>query len=47
MVDMSVDADLSDLPGVSDHKVRRGSGDIAVGPAMTRAEAEQARARRA
>ncbi len=42
VVDMSVDADLSDLPGVSQHKVRRSSGDISVEPAMTRAEAEQA-----
>jgi nicotinate-nucleotide--dimethylbenzimidazole phosphoribosyltransferase len=41
VVDMSVDADLSDLPGVSDHKVRPGAGDIAVGPAMTREEAER------
>ena len=41
VVDMSVDADLSDLPGVSDHKVRRSTGDISVGPAMTREEAEQ------
>jgi nicotinate-nucleotide--dimethylbenzimidazole phosphoribosyltransferase len=41
VVDMSVDADLSDLPGVSDLKVRRAAGDIAVGPAMTRDEAEQ------
>ena len=45
VVDIAVDADLSDLPGVGDHKVRRGSGDIAVGPALTRDEAEQAVAR--
>jgi nicotinate-nucleotide--dimethylbenzimidazole phosphoribosyltransferase len=42
VVDMAVDADLSDLPSVGGHKVRRGSGDIAVGPALTRAQAERA-----
>jgi nicotinate-nucleotide--dimethylbenzimidazole phosphoribosyltransferase len=42
VVDMSVDADLSDLPGVSELKVRRSCGNIATGPALTRAEAEQA-----
>ncbi len=42
VVDMSVDADLSDLtdltglpPAVTRHKVRRGTGDIAVEDAMT------------
>lgn len=39
VVDMAVDADLSDLPGdVSRHKVRRASGRIDVEDAMTRAE---------
>jgi nicotinate-nucleotide--dimethylbenzimidazole phosphoribosyltransferase len=42
VLDLSVDADLSDLPGVSAYKVRRGSGDIATGPAMSREESEQA-----
>lgn len=42
VVDMSVDADLSDLTGVSAHKLRRSSGDISAGPALTRDEAEQA-----
>ena len=43
VLDLAVDADLCDLPAeVSAHKVRRGSGDIALGPALTRAEAEQA-----
>ena len=42
VVDIAVDADLSDLPGVSDYKVRRGSGNIAFEPALTRSEAEQA-----
>jgi nicotinate-nucleotide--dimethylbenzimidazole phosphoribosyltransferase len=43
VVDLAVDADLSDLPAeVTEHKVRRGSGNIALEPALTRAEAEQA-----
>ncbi len=43
VLDLGVDADLADLPpAVTAHKVRRGSGDIADGPALTRAEAEQA-----
>lgn len=43
VLDLAVDADLSDLPpGVTAHKVRRGSGDIAVEPALTLAEAERA-----
>ncbi len=43
VLDIAVDSDLSDLPAeVTTHKVRRGSGDIATGPALTRSEAEQA-----
>jgi len=43
VLDIAVDADLSDLPAdVTSHKVRRGSGDIAREPALTVAEAEQA-----
>ncbi len=43
VVDLSVDDDLSDLPAdVGRHKVRRGSGNIAVEPALSLAEAEQA-----
>jgi nicotinate-nucleotide--dimethylbenzimidazole phosphoribosyltransferase len=43
VLDMAVDADLGDLPAeVTAYKVRRGSGNIATGPALTRAEAEQA-----
>ncbi len=43
VVDLSVDADLDDLPAeVTRYKVRRGSDDISVGPALTRAECEQA-----
>ena len=43
VVDICVDSDLSDLPvDVTEHKVRRGSGNIAVEPAMTLAEAAQA-----
>ena len=43
VLDLGVDADLSDLPAaVTAFKVRRGTGDIRVADAMTRAEAEQA-----
>jgi nicotinate-nucleotide--dimethylbenzimidazole phosphoribosyltransferase len=42
VVDIAVDADLSDLAGVGGYKVRLGCGDISVEPALTRAEAEQA-----
>lgn len=39
-VDMGIDADRSELDGrVIDMKIRRGAGNIAVGPAMTRDEA--------
>lgn len=43
VVDMAVDADLSDLPAaVGEHKVRRGSGRIDVEDALTRDEVERA-----
>jgi nicotinate-nucleotide--dimethylbenzimidazole phosphoribosyltransferase len=43
VLDIAVDADLSDLPAdVTSHKVHRGSQDISKGPALTRVEAEQA-----
>ena len=43
VVDLAVDADLTDLPGdVSRHKVRRGSGRIDVADALTRDEASAA-----
>lgn len=43
VLDLAVDADLSDLPAdVTAHKVRRGSGDISVTDALTPEEAEQA-----
>jgi nicotinate-nucleotide--dimethylbenzimidazole phosphoribosyltransferase len=42
VVDIAVDADLSDLPEVGGHKVRRGSDDLTVGPALTRDECEAA-----
>ncbi|GAB3714096.1 nicotinate-nucleotide--dimethylbenzimidazole phosphoribosyltransferase [Mariniluteicoccus flavus] len=42
VLDLGVDADLSDLPGVTDHKVRRGSGSIDVEDALTAAEAAEA-----
>ena len=39
VVDMGVAADLEPGPDVWDHKIRRGTWDLAVGPAMTRTEA--------
>jgi len=42
VVDMGVDADLSAAEGLLDRKVRRGTGNIAKGPAMTEAEATRA-----
>ncbi|MFZ0323051.1 MAG: nicotinate-nucleotide--dimethylbenzimidazole phosphoribosyltransferase [Actinomycetes bacterium] len=43
VVDMSVDDNLEGLRDeVSRYKVRRSSGDISIGPALTREEAEQA-----
>ncbi|MEP6759820.1 MAG: nicotinate-nucleotide--dimethylbenzimidazole phosphoribosyltransferase [Sporichthyaceae bacterium] len=43
VVDLAVDADLSDLPAaVGEHKVRRGSGRIDVEDALTRDEVERA-----
>lgn len=44
VVDMGVDADLSDLAergGILDRKIARGTGNIAVGPAMSREQAVQ------
>jgi nicotinate-nucleotide--dimethylbenzimidazole phosphoribosyltransferase len=42
VVDMGVDADLSGAPGLLDRKVRRGTANIALGPAMTEEEATRA-----
>ena len=42
VVDMGVAADLAPGPDLFDHKVRRGTSDLATGPAMTRDEAVQA-----
>ena len=42
VVDMGVDADLGDLRAVISRKVARGTRNFVNGPAMTRAEAEQA-----
>ncbi len=42
VVDMGVDADLQDLPGLIDAKIARGTGDISEGPAMTREQALRA-----
>jgi nicotinate-nucleotide--dimethylbenzimidazole phosphoribosyltransferase len=39
VVDMGVAADLEPGPGLLDRKVRRGTDDLAVGPAMSEAEA--------
>lgn len=36
VVDVGVDADLDDLPGVLSEKVARGTADLSTGPAMTR-----------
>ena len=42
VVDMGVDADLSGAPDLIDRKVRRGTANIARGPAMTEGEATRA-----
>ncbi|MEI6564967.1 MAG: nicotinate-nucleotide--dimethylbenzimidazole phosphoribosyltransferase [bacterium] len=42
VVDMGVDADFADTPGLLKHKVARGTANIAKGPAMTQAQATQA-----
>ena len=42
IVDVGVNGDLTDLIGVRHHKVRPGTDDLAVGPAMTSAEAIRA-----
>ena len=39
VVDVGVAAELGDEPGVRDHKIRRGTANLAVGPAMTETEA--------
>jgi nicotinate-nucleotide--dimethylbenzimidazole phosphoribosyltransferase len=39
VVDMGVAADLEPGPDLVDHKIRRGTSDLATGPAMTRQEA--------
>jgi nicotinate-nucleotide--dimethylbenzimidazole phosphoribosyltransferase len=39
VVDMGVAADLASGPDLVDHKIRRGTSDLATGPAMTRDEA--------
>ena len=41
VVDVGVDADISDLPGLVDRKIARGTKNIAEGAAMTFAEAMQ------
>ncbi len=42
VVDMGVAADLAPGPDLLDRKIRRGTSDLATGPAMTRAEAVSA-----
>ena len=41
VVDVGVDADISDLPELVDRKIARGTKNIAEGPAMTRAQARK------
>ncbi|HSE07365.1 MAG TPA: nicotinate-nucleotide--dimethylbenzimidazole phosphoribosyltransferase [Nocardioidaceae bacterium] len=41
VVDMGVAASLEPGPDLLDHKIRRGTSDLAIGPAMTRQEALQ------
>ena len=41
VVDVGVDADISDLPGIVDRKISRGTKNIAEGPAMTFMQAIQ------
>lgn len=41
VVDMGVNYDFAPMPGLIDRKVRKATSNIAEGPAMTRAEAEQ------
>ena len=42
VVDMGVDADFADAPGLLKHKVARGTANLAKGPAMTIAQVTQA-----
>jgi len=42
LVDIGVDHDFGDQPGLLDRKVRRGTGNIRRGPAMSLSEAEEA-----
>lgn len=44
VVDVGVDADLGDVPGILHRKVRRGTDNFAAGPAMSPAEAKAAMA---
>ena len=41
IVDVGVDADLSDLPGLVDRKIARGTNNIAEGAAMTKTNARK------
>ena len=41
IVDVGVDADISNLPNIVDRKIARGTKNIAEGPAMTRAQARK------
>lgn len=41
VVDAGVDADLADVQGLIQRKIRRGAADFSVGPAMTRDEAKR------
>lgn len=44
VVDVGVNGDLPAAPGLISRKVRRGTADLSLGPAMTGAEAQEARA---
>ena len=42
VVDMGVNYDFGDLPGLLNKKIARGTGDLSLGPSMTRSQAEKA-----
>jgi nicotinate-nucleotide--dimethylbenzimidazole phosphoribosyltransferase len=42
VVDMGVNFDFGDIPGLLNEKIAKGTGDLSLGPSMTRSQAEQA-----
>jgi nicotinate-nucleotide--dimethylbenzimidazole phosphoribosyltransferase len=42
VVDMGVNYDFGDRPGLVNKKITKGTGDLSLGPSMTRSQAEQA-----